>query len=75
MTVKPTKMYNGPFGSYDAGTMGAVLNAACEQEDRPSSIVSNYVLAGNGVIYKHHGSKDIVATYKWVGEDIVFEWL
>lgn len=71
-TDKP-RYYDGPFGHYKAGCTGAVLNALCEQEGRPVSRVGNYVI-GPGVIHPHHGTKKVIATFVWVGDDIVFEW-
>ena len=68
-------MFNGPFGNYAAGTYGAVLNALCEQEGRPCSAVSNYVLAGNGRILASHGNDKIVATYVWEDDKITFTWM
>lgn len=74
MGTEPVKMYNGPFGSYKAGSYGAVLNAACEQEGRSCSAVGDYVLGGNGILYRSHNSKVIVATYTWDGDNITFDW-
>lgn len=68
------KKYNGPFGSYEAGTCGAVLNACVRQENRPLTAVENYVLGGNGILYRSINSKVIVATYVWEGDEIVFDW-
>ena len=74
MNTAPVKIYKGPFGSYAAGTMGAVLNAACNQEGRPCNTVENYVLGDNGVLYESHNTKVVVATYKWDGNNITFDW-
>jgi hypothetical protein len=66
-------MYEGPFGSYKAGSAGAVLNALCEQEGRSCGRVGDYII-GNGQIFAHHSSKDVIATFEWNGDDIVFTW-
>lgn len=66
-------MYEGPFGSYKAGSAGAVLNALCEQEGRSCGRVGDYII-GNGQIFAHHSSKDVIATFEWKGDDIVFTW-
>lgn len=68
------KTYDGPFGSYKAGSLGAVLNAMCEQEGRSCGAVGNYTL-GDGKVFAHSGSDKVVATYVWEGDDIKFEWL
>ena len=68
-----TKIYDGPFGSYKAGSAGAVLNALCEQEGRSCGTVGNYII-GNGKIYANHSSKKVVATYEWNDDDVVFTW-
>lgn len=68
------KIYGGPFGNYEAGTAGAVLNACVRQEKRPLHAVENYVIGGSGKLYKDHGSKVIAATYVWDGDEIVFDW-
>lgn len=69
------KVYSGPFGNYNAGTFGAVLNAMCEQEGRSSGIVGNYALGGNGKVLAGPSSDKVVATYVWEGDDITFTWL
>lgn len=68
------KIYGGPFGNYEAGTGGAVLNACVRQEGRPLTVVENYVIGSNGNLYKDHGAKVIAATYVWDGDEIVFDW-
>jgi hypothetical protein len=67
------KTFDGPFGSYKAGSMGAVLNAMCEQEGRSCGIVGNYTL-GNGKVFKNSSCKEVVCTYVWDGDEIVFTW-
>lgn len=67
------KIYDGPFGSYGAGSVGAVLNALCEQEGRPVTAVSNYIIS-NGRILRHSGDSTVVATFVWDGDDIAFNW-
>lgn len=69
----PVKVYDGPFGSYPAGSVGAVLNAACRQENRSSCAVSSWVI-GDGVLWSDHSKTKVVATYRWDGDDIIFEW-
>lgn len=69
-----TKKFNGPFGSYDPGTGGAVLNACVRQEGRPLNAVEDYVLSGDGTLLARHGSTRVVATYVWEGDEIVFNW-
>ena len=69
------KEFNGPYGNYAAGTFGAVLNAMCEQEGRPSSVVSNYALGGNGKVMANSASDKVVATYIWKGDEIIFTWM
>lgn len=68
------KMYSGPFGNYRAGSMGAVLNALCEQEGRSSGLVGNYAI-GNGKVWSSPTCVNLLATYEWIGDDIVFEWI
>lgn len=68
------KAYNGPFGNYHAGSAGAVLNAACEQEGRGCDKVGNYII-GNGVLYSNSSCKTVVAKFRWEGDDIIFEWV
>lgn len=68
------KIYGGPFGSYEAGTGGAVLNACVRQESRPLNTVEDYVLSGDGTLMARHGSTRVVATYVWEGDEIVFDW-
>lgn len=67
------KVFEGPFGSYKAGSAGAVLNAACEQENRSVNAVSNYVIS-DGKLYRHHADKTVIAEFRWEGDDIVFDW-
>lgn len=68
------KMYNGPFGNYKAGSIGAVLNALCEQEGRSCGVVGNYAI-GNGKVYSSPTCANVLATYVWEGDDIKFDWL
>lgn len=68
------KMYNGPFGSYQAGSAGAVLNAACEQEGRSSGRVGDYIIS-NGKLYANSNCTTVVANFRWEGDDIIFEWM
>lgn len=69
------KMYHGPFGSYQAGSIGAVLNALCEQEGRSSGLVGNYAI-GSGKVYRNPTSTTVLATFVWDDEgNIEFTWL
>lgn len=70
-----SKLHNGPFGSYPAGSVGAVLNALCEQEGRPVSKVDGYAI-GNGKVYSSPTSKNLLATFTWDEDgNITFEWV
>lgn len=68
------KMYEGPFGSYKAGSIGAVLNALCEQEGRSSGQVGNYAI-GNGKVYSSPTCANVLATYVWTDGEVKFTWL
>ncbi|ABY63021.1 hypothetical protein ST201phi2-1p191 [Pseudomonas phage 201phi2-1] len=68
------KVYTGPFGHYNAGSVGAVLNALCEQEGRSCGVVGNYVI-GNGKVMQNGLNERVVATFVWDGDDIKFTWL
>jgi len=69
------KMYHGPFGSYQAGSIGAVLNALCEQEGRSSGLVGNYAI-GSGKVYRSPASTNVLATFVWDDEgNVKFTWL
>lgn len=69
------KMYNGPFGNYQAGSVGAVLNALCEQENRSCGQVGNYAI-GSGKVYSSPTSTNVLATFVWDDEgNIKFTWL
>lgn len=68
------KTFNGPFGNYDTGSVGAVLNALCEQEGRSCGVVGNYAI-GQGKVFANPGSDKVVATFVWVDDDIKFTWM
>lgn len=68
------KMCSGPFGDYRVGSTGAVLNALCEQEGRPVSQVGCWAI-GNGKVWSSPTSGNLLATFHWVEDDIVFEWV
>lgn len=66
--------FNGPFGNYKAGSIGAVLNALCEQEGRSCGQVGNYAI-GNGKVYSNPSSDKVIATFIWEDGKITFTWL
>lgn len=68
------KTFSGPFGNYPTGSIGAVLNALCEQEGRSSGVVGNYAI-GNGKVLANPSSDKVVATFEWVDDEIKFTWL
>ena len=68
------KTFSGPFGDYQAGSVGAVLNAMCEQERRSCGVVGNYAI-GNGKVLANPSSDKVIATFVWEGDDIVFTWM
>lgn len=68
-----TKMYNGPYGNYKAGTYGAVLNALAEQEGRPLTWIDQHVL-GQGKLLKRSDESIVVATWEWHDNEIVFNF-
>ncbi len=75
--VKPKQKrrnYPGPFGDYQAGSVGAVLNALCEQEGRSSGLVGGYAI-GNGKVFSSPTCANVLATYVWDCDDIIFTWL
>lgn len=66
--------YPGPYGDYQAGSVGAVLNALCEQEGRSCCLVGSYAI-GNGKVFSNPTSTTVLATFVWEGDDIIFTWL
>jgi len=68
------KVYAGPFGHYNAGTAGAVLNALCEQEGRSCGVVGDYIISTGKVIQRGLNER-VVATFVWEGDNITFEWV
>lgn len=68
------KTFSGPFGNYAAGSMGAVLNALCEQEGRSSGVVGNYAI-GNGKVFSNPNADKVLATFVWDGDVITFTWM
>lgn len=74
------KIYTGPYGQYEAGSHGAMMNALCEQEGMPTTFVDQITLGGarnaSGVfILKKKNSDKIEAFYEWFGEHIFFQWV
>lgn len=58
----------GPYGNYEAGTVGATLNKLCEQECIPLSTVERLTV-GNGKLYD--GEK-LFGVYSWQDDNFVF---
>jgi len=68
------KIYRGPYGSYKAGSAGAVLNALAEQENRPTTWIDNLVI-GHGKLMKRSNEAIVVATFEWKDDEVTFIFL
>lgn len=55
---------SGPFGRYEHGSTGALLNACCEIERVPLQLVESFQI-GNGKIFYRNAE---VAAFRWMDE-------
>lgn len=72
------KKYSGPYGNYEAGSIGALMNALCDQERLPTTAVDYFTFSSAGLrpgTIRKKGTGEIIGNYIWVGDYVFFEWL